>query len=307
MDHAIGEGFLSGEVLGKELGISRAAVGKHLAALRAEGFDIESVKSHGHRLRSLPRTLQPSYLRVLLDAPVHFYEDEGSTNSVLKALALEGAPEGTVAAARIQSGGRGRMGREWVGPKGGLWFSVLLRPKRDTEHISLIPLIAGISVAEALCSYCDARLKWPNDVLVDGKKVCGILVELDAEMGAVNSVVVGIGVNLNFPLTELPGDLLNKATTVKDEVGAEVDENQVLRDIYRNVMDYYDMMQSGQTTIVLAKWKGLSDTLTRKVRVETSSGTIEGMAVAIDADGALLIRTDTGNERVLAGDCIHLR
>jgi len=231
-----------------------------------------------------------------------------STSRTLRELAQEGEPEGTVVVAEEQRAGRGRLGRGWSSPKGGLWFSLLLRPPVAPSEAPKLTLMAGIAVVEALERQLGlrARLKWPNDVLVQGKKLCGILAE--SRSGAtLEFVILGIGINANFLVSALPEELRKTAISAREVLRKPVDRMALLRAILNELETGYTAFCAGDTGAIVARWKELTETLGRKVRVETGTGIVEGVAEDVDESGALVVRTPEGLVTVDSGDCVHLR
>ncbi len=222
----------------------------------------------------------------------------GSTNDLLRSLARQGAAEGTVVVAREQTAGRGRMGRSWASPPGGLWLSVLLRPPRPADL--RLALVAAVGTAEGVrrASGAPVGLKWPNDLVLQERKVGGVLVE-----AAPPWAVVGIGVNVNVERALLPPDVRERAVCLAEVVGHTVDLDAVLEGVLAGVDDAYDALRRGRGEEVLDRWRRLSVTLGRPARVRTGGRLIEGIAVDIDATGALLIAGSAGAPvRVLTGD-----
>lgn len=227
----------------------------------------------------------------------------GSTNDLLRSLAQRGAREGTVVLAREQTGGRGRMGRTWASPPGGLWLSILLRP--DDPFDPRVGLAAAVGVAAALrrVSGAEVGLKWPNDLVLHGRKVGGVLVESVPPWA-----VVGIGVNVNVDRALLPAEIRAVAISLAEAVGAEVDIEEVLRAVLAEVDEAYAAYRAGRIDDVLARWRDLSVTLGQPVRVQSGERFIEGIALDIDADGALLVGgPDRVPTRVVGGDVTVLR
>ena len=230
-----------------------------------------------------------------------------STSRTILELAEEGEPEGNVVVAEEQRAGRGRMGRGWSSPKGGLWFSVLLRPPVPPSEAPKLTLMAAVSVARALDNKfgIKARLKWPNDVLVQDKKLCGILAE--ARCGErLDFVILGIGINANFLLTALPEELRRTAITVREILKKQVDRHSLLRAILQELEMRYQPFCAGDRKGIIGEWRSLSETIGKSVRVETASGIVAGVAEGLDDDGALVVRTDDGPMHVLAGDVMHI-
>jgi BirA family biotin operon repressor/biotin-[acetyl-CoA-carboxylase] ligase len=230
-----------------------------------------------------------------------------STSQTLLGLANDDELEGTVVVAEEQKAGRGRLGRGWSSPKGGLWFSILLRPSIPPSEAPKLTLMAAVAVARGLENRfaIKARLKWPNDVLVQGKKLCGILAE--ARCGEkLDFVVVGIGINANFLVSALPEELRRTATTMREILQKPVDRYSLLRSIIHELETRYEPFCAQDRKSIIAEWKTLADTLGRSVRVETASGIVLGVAEDVDDTGALVVKTDEGLVTVSAGDVMHL-
>jgi BirA family biotin operon repressor/biotin-[acetyl-CoA-carboxylase] ligase len=301
---ALADGPVSGPALADRLGVSRNAVWKHVEALREAGFEVESGEA-GYRLADVPDYGGPA-VEYGLEAPfsVEYHDAIGSTNDRARELAAEGATDVAVLADE-QTGGRGRLDREWVGPSGGVWVSLLVRPDVPPAHAPLLTLAAAVAVTRAAREAgVDAEIKWPNDVVVadesterGGRKLTGILTEMEGEADRVSWTIVGIGVNANVSSEHLPAD----ATSVQAEVGP-VDR----RAFVQRLLETFDELRADPDTILPA-WREYAATLGQQVRVETPDGTVEGEAVDVAVPGALVVDTDDGRVRVHAGDCDHLR
>ena len=227
----------------------------------------------------------------------------GSTNEVARKLASTGEGEGTVVKAGTQSAGRGRRSREWFSPEGGLWFSVILRPKFPAGRIPMLTLLAGVAVANAVRTFTglEAGVCWPNDILVNGKKVCGIL----CEAGGYEKnkfVILGIGINSDFHTGELPLELLKKPTTLRDELGHKVDSEQLFQAVLSELDRLYGQSSKGVFEQVLSEWAKLDVLKGKTVRVNTPSGELFGVASGLDSDGSLLLEAEGKVKRVSAGD-----
>jgi BirA family biotin operon repressor/biotin-[acetyl-CoA-carboxylase] ligase len=298
---ALADGPVTGPTLAAELDVSRAAVWKHVEALREEGFEIRD-SGDGYTLKSVPEYGGAAVAYGLdADLDVEFHAELDSTNARARELAGEGAEDVVVVAAR-QTGGRGRLDREWSSPAGGIYASLLVRPDVPPTSAPAYTLAAAVAVAETAREFgVDAQIKWPNDVLVatdEGeKKLCGILTEMEGEADRVSWVVVGIGVNANVDATDLP----ETATSVQEQVGAVS-----RREFLQGVLERFDALRDDLESVV-PRWRELAGTLGREVRVETPGGTVEGTATDVEFPGTLLVETDDGVERVTAGDCEHLR
>jgi BirA family transcriptional regulator, biotin operon repressor / biotin---[acetyl-CoA-carboxylase] ligase len=299
---------VSGESLAGKLGVSRAAVWKQVHTLIKEGYRIDVVQGKGYRLISVPDKLYPSEVKYGLQArhlgnTVIHLNSTGSTNIVARQMAEQGAEEGTVVVSETQTRGKGRLGRKWITRLGGLWMSVILKPSIDPMHASSITLLAAVSVTKALRGAgLDAVIKWPNDVLVNGKKICGILTEMSAETDAVNFIILGIGVNVN---NDVP---LETATTMRAELGREVDRVKFTQSLLETLEEDYLTFRSEGFTPILWSWRRYSDTLGRAVEVTYQDEVIRGVAQDVDEDGSLLVKTQGGSIRkIVSGDCRHLR
>jgi len=289
-------GPVSGPEVAEELDISRAAVWKHVESLREEGFEIES-RDDGYVLASVPEF--GAGVAYELDAPfdVEYHESIGSTNDRGRELAVSG--EGEIAVlADEQTGSRGRLDREWASPSGGIWVSLVCRPDIPTAHAPIYTLAAAVATTESLRDLgVDAEIKWPNDILVDGEKLVGILTEMEGEADRVSWIVVGIGINANVDPDIVP----ETATTVREQVG-DVDRAALTR----SVIERFDEYRANPDD-VLSAWRELSVTLGQRVRIETPGGDVVGDAIDIEFPGTLVVETADGSTRVSAGDCEHLR
>jgi len=240
-----------------------------------------------------------------LGRSVFFSSELGSTNEWAKELAAYGAAEGTVAVAETQTCGRGRLGREWVSPKGGLWFSLILRPELKPAEAVRLVFVAGLAAAEVLRELygLKAETKWPNDVLVNGQKVCGILTEMNTIGEKVNYVIVGIGVNANFDVEVFPEDLRKVATSLENELGRKVRLEALFRALLEKLENVYKLFLKEGSDPILKEWKKYADFL--NCQVEVASGTEKwfGLALDVENDGALIMRLEDGTvKRVFVGD-----
>ncbi|PSP81466.1 biotin--[acetyl-CoA-carboxylase] ligase [Halobacteriales archaeon QS_1_68_20] len=297
---AIADGPVAGPALADELEISRAAVWNHVDALRQAGFEVES-GDDGYRLVSVPE-FGGLAVQFGLDAPfeVEYHESIASTNDRARELAAEGRADVAVLTDR-QTGGRGRLDREWASPPGGVWLSLVLRPDLPASELPLVTLAAAVATTRgAREAGVNARIKWPNDVLVPAEggelKLAGILTELEGD-GDDQRVVVGIGVNANVD----PADLPDGGTSIREQVG------DVTRRVFvQRLLEEFDELR-GRPEAILDSWREYAGTLGREVRVETPAGTVIGEAVRIEHPGSLVVETEDGAVVVDAGDCEHLR
>lgn len=302
--------YVSEAELAQRLGISKASIDKVVEKLTRRGITVDVHSTLGYRLADLDDLSQVSkyveYLDVEIKFSIRYVNVCDSTQDIASRLAEEGAPEGTVVLAEELKRGRGRLGRQWVASRGGLWLSIVLRPNK-LRHINLLSLAIAVAVAEAINNVLgiEAKVKWPNDVLVKEKKVAGILIEGSAEANTIRYVVVGIGVNVN---NTLPQELTYTATTLKNFIGSEIPRIPLLLNILKNLDTLYNLLKQNQAIRIIERWRKHSSTLSRWVKIITVDGEIEGVAEDIEDDGALRIRTAEGKiVKVYVGDVVHLR
>ena len=306
------EGFVSGEQLSKELGVSRTAIWKHISTLRSAGYIIEAIPSRGYRLISSPDIIDPHEVRANLDGTrvgqrLELLNVTVSTNADAFRLAEDGAIEGTVVIAESQTGGKGRRGRFWVSPGGAnLYCSIVLRPHIMPHEAPQLTFLSAVATARAIerTTKLTPEIKWPNDLLVSGKKVAGLLNEMSAETDGINFVILGIGVNLNMTSDQFPNDLRHPATSVLIESGVQVDRSRFTSTML-NELDklYADFLEHGFGP-VRKEWQQRCNANGRQVLVN-DSGTecTGGLFIGIDSDGAMLLRSDDGAQhRIACGD-----
>jgi BirA family biotin operon repressor/biotin-[acetyl-CoA-carboxylase] ligase len=309
---AAGDGAVSGMQLSQELGVSRAAVWARIQAMRELGYDIEASPHLGYRLVSAPDLLHADDLLSRLGTirivgrDIRVFERTTSTNDIIARLGRDGIREGAVVFAESQSRGRGRLGRLWLSPaRKGLWFSILLRPDLPPQSATQLTVAAATALARAIALQTGLapEIKWPNDILIRGKKVAGILTELTAELDHVKEMVLGIGVDVNLDAAEFPHDLRKTATSLKIESGQTVDRAELAVAILRELDADYDRIRRGQFELVAAEWRQRCGTLGREVSIRIGDRVIRGRAESLDAEGALLLRTQHGRlERIIGGD-----
>lgn len=294
-------GYLSGQTLSHRLGVSRVAIWKHIRTLTEDGYVIQA-SPRGYKLISSPDLLFP-YEFPDLEERIHYFPEIGSTMDVARDLAKKGALEGTIVIAETQTFGSGRLSREWISPQGGIYFTNILRPRVTPAYAPRINLMAAVAVAATIRKLfgLDTQLKWPNDVLIAGKKVCGILAEMNAEMDVVNFVNVGIGINANNSVTRFE----KTATSLKNVLGRGISRKELLSALIGEIERRWPLLLKAD---LLREWKELSATLNKEVRVVSLGEELTGQAVDIDSTGALILKDRNGSlNTVLAGDCVHLR
>jgi len=304
--------YISGEDLSKTFNISRSAIWKHIEKLREEGYDIIASPHLGYRLLSVPERLTKIELEWQLSTKkigrtVYSYKELGSTNDTAYNLAMSGEKEGAVVIAEHQTKGRGRLGRKWISPSGkGAYFSIILRPLLLPNQVPVITLLASLAVAKTIREHTGlpAFIKWPNDIVINSRKVCGILTEMNGEMDRINFVILGIGVNINTKKELLP----EGATSLAEERGSLINRLEFVRSLFRKLDIYYSDFCNGKIKDILKEYKRYSIILDKHVEVNYHNKTLFGYAIDIDEEGALILRAPSGlNERILAGDVVMLR
>lgn len=300
--------YVSGQKISELFGISRTAVWKHIHVLKERGYIIESFTKKGYCLQQAPELLQVDKLKQnleghLLGNTIYYYEKVDSTNNICKRFGMTDAPEGTIVIAEEQTGGRGRLERSFMSPFAkGLWFSILFRPPFAPMESSKMTLLAAVAVAKAVKKKgLSCQIKWPNDILVGSKKLVGILTELNASMESINYLVMGIGINTDISKKEVPRDLKKIVTSFEMEE-VPVNRMDLLQDILSQLEHYYDIAKEVGFGPILEEWRTLSGMLHQNVAVMSHGKEYEGQAIDIDDDGNLLVQTDRGIQKVIAGD-----
>jgi BirA family biotin operon repressor/biotin-[acetyl-CoA-carboxylase] ligase len=293
------EGIVSGQALSAQLGISRVSVWKHIQKLQELGYAIPS-SAKGYRFENSPDVPYPWEFPDR-ESRIIYHEELASTMDAAKDLARKGCPDFTTVIAGRQVSGRGRLKREWLSDKGGLYFTMVLRPDLPPVLSFRVSFLASLTLSRILTEMfgVDARVKWPNDLLVDERKICGMLSELEAEADRVAFINVGIGVNVNND----PSAVEPAATSLKAILGREVSK----KDILARYLDAFEQrMQTAAFDRVIEEWKAVTVTLNREVRVVTTREVFTGKAVDVDDNGALVLKSADGSlKKILYGDCFH--
>lgn len=305
---------VSGAQLAEQLAISRAAVWARIDDLRKVGYDIEAGPHFGYKLVNSPDALHADDLLARLGKTkaigrdIQVFEQTTSTNDVVEKLARDGVKEGVVVFAESQTKGRGRLGRVWQSPtRKGLWFSILLRPNLRPQETTQLTVISATALRRAIRTVTGltADIKWPNDLLIGGKKVVGILTEMSAEVDRVRHIIIGIGVDVNQNAGEFPEELRKIATSLKLEAGEEVCRAELATEILRELDLDYARVCAGKFPEVADEWEAACVTIGKNVTVHTGDRKFRGRAESLDDDGALLVRTEHGHlERIIGGDVI---
>lgn len=305
--------YVSGEQLCKSLGVSRTAVWKHIQALRAAGYVIDSQTNLGYRLQSVPDKLYPEEIQYGLKAKwfgktIDYLDIISSTNIAAKKNAIAGAAGGSLVVAEEQNGGKGRLGRIWYSPPGlGIYCSIILRPSIAPSEAPPVTMLAAVAVAKAIEEVCDLKvgIKWPNDIMVKEKKLCGILTEMNAEMERIHYLIVGMGLNVNTEV--FPDELKNIVTSIKLETGMQISRVSLLQELLYQFEQLYDAWIAEGFHPILVQWKKRCITLHRKVQMISNRETLEGWAEDVDDSGALLLRLPDGSVKHLFFGEVSLR
>lgn len=299
-----GEQYISGEKISRELDISRTAVWKHIVALREEGWKIDSVPRKGYKLLSAPDILYPGEIQKgletrILGQKIYHFHSLDSTNRAAKYLAEGEAPEGTVVIAEEQTQGRGRMDRLWHSPAGGIWMSVILRPELPPYRVQGITLVGAAAVVKAIKAVTGLSplIKWPNDIYIEGRKVCGILTEMKGETDRVHYIVMGIGINANNNFAGL-GQELPTAGSLKLLLDGDVDRKALVRMVLQQLEESYSGYCREGISPILDLWRRNNCTLGRTVILKMGQQEFKGTAEDITPEGGLVLRDRLGNARV---------
>jgi BirA family transcriptional regulator, biotin operon repressor / biotin---[acetyl-CoA-carboxylase] ligase len=304
--------WISGEALSHELQVSRTAIWKHIRTMKTEGYSIDSSTRKGYLLREIPDLLRPRELREGLktrcigQGEIRYFDQTDSTNLRAKAMAAAGAPEGTLIIAEEQTEGRGRRGRNWFSPPGdGIYMSLIIRPAILPQEAPRFALLTAAVVAEAVreITLLETRIKWPNDILVGGRKLGGILTEVSMEMDKVEYMIVGLGLNVNLAREAFPPDLRELGTSIRAETGRSLPRLPLVRRILEIFEETYEEYQRQGFAAIRERWQAFTDMTGRRVAVDTLGRRLTGEVVDFDEDGYLVVREHNGDlVRIFSGD-----
>ncbi len=304
--------FVSGEVISQEVGITRAAIWKRIAALKDLGYVVDARQNMGYRLMRSPDILTPSEIQYRLGTKivgkeVRYYPVLESTNAEAFRLASSGAADGLVVITDHQTGGKGRLNRTWFSfRRQSISLSVVLRPKIVPYLATMLTYMTGIALYEAIYAQTAIKpsLKWPNDILMRGKKVAGVLCELNTETDIVNFAVIGMGVNLNVRKKRFPEEIREASTSLYEETKKRLKRVAFVKELLRQLDYWYSVfLRDGGDSRILAEWKERSQIVGQNVRIRSFEEEIVGKVVDVDSYGALMIETeDDKKKRVIAGD-----
>lgn len=294
---------ISGQQLANDFQVSRTAIWKHLQSLQQEGYTFETIKKRGYKLLAVPDRVDFGQLKQLLTTKrygqqVHYFDRVESTQLVAHELVRQGAPDGTLVIAEHQTAGRGRMQREWESSEGkGIWMTLIIRPEiapHQAPQFTLVTAVAVVNAMKASFQNFTPQIKWPNDILVNGKKTTGILTEMIAEENRIQALLIGIGINVNQELTDFPQELQSIATSVAIEEGQQVDRVQLVAKVLDFLEHYGDHYVKHGFPLIKQLWEQSSCTIGSQVRATTLREVVEGEAIAITDSGVLEIRQANG-------------
>lgn len=304
------EDYISGQELCEHFKVSRTAVWKVIKQLEAEGYLIEAVRNKGYHLKMAGDILSRAELESCINTQwagknILYFDETDSTNTAAKRAAEEGAPHGTLVAAEYQNGGKGRRGRLWSSPRGvGIWMSLVLRPGLPPASASMLTLVAAMAVAGGVSEAAgiNAGIKWPNDIVCGGKKICGILTEMSAELEYINYVVTGIGINVG--MEEFPEEIRDIATSVYLETGERIVRSRLIGAVMEAYERYYNIfIKTCDMSGLLEEYNGLLVNKDNLVRVLQPGHEYSGISLGIDETGELLVKTGDGElHRVISGE-----
>jgi BirA family biotin operon repressor/biotin-[acetyl-CoA-carboxylase] ligase len=309
--------YLSGQDLSDVLKISRVAVWKHIKKIREMGYKIESKQKLGYRLESSTEKLLPweilSGLKTkTLGKRVYYFDSVDSTQNHAMKIASEQTSHGTLIIAEKQTNGKGRLGRKWVSPRGGIWLSIILHPKFDISVITLFPIASALALSNAIEKTLNIKseLKWPNDITIKGKKVAGMLVDASIESNKIESMILGVGINYNVEVKQI--EKILKTTPNFYGVTSLSEHNKTIKSILLvqsfllELEEIYNILNTGDIKKIIRDWTKKSSTIGQNIELNTEDGKIKGKAIKIDDDGALVISTNKKNKRITSGDVIYV-
>ncbi|MFS1518992.1 biotin--[acetyl-CoA-carboxylase] ligase [Bacillus sp. SCS-151] len=298
-----GDEFISGQKISELLGCSRTAVWKHIEDLRNEGYELEAVRRKGYRITKKPNKISSNEIQLGLQTKVmgrnvHFHEKVTSTQRVAHTLAHEGVKEGTIVLAEEQTEGRGRLNRSWFSPEGtGIWMSLIVRPNIPPQQAPQLTLLTAVAVAQGIeeLTHLPPKIKWPNDILVNGKKVVGVLTELQAEPECIHSVIIGVGINVNQQTSDFPEGIDKTATSLAIETGNKLNRAELIQHILLKFEKlYFEYLKHGFLFVKLL-WESYAVSIGKNIVVTTLNETKKGEALGITDEGVLMMKDEMDN------------
>ena len=309
--------YLSGQDLSDVLKISRVAVWKHIKKIQELGYTVESKQKLGYKLTSNSDELFPWEITSDLKTKVigkqaYYFDSIDSTQNQALKMADDPANNGTVIIAAKQTGGKGRSGRKWISPKGGIWLSIILQPKFDISITTLFPIASALALSNALekTLKISPELKWPNDLTIKGKKIAGMLVDVSLESNRIENMVLGVGINFDVDTKQIEKVLKDSpnfyGVASLSEQKKKTKPIQLVQTFLVELEKIYDLLNTKQTKKIISEWTKRSSTIGKNVVLDTRDGKIKGKALKIDEDGALVVSDNGKINRIIAGDIIHL-
>ena len=309
--------YLSGQDLSDVLRISRVAVWKHIKKIQELGYTVESKQKLGYKLTKnsdalLPWEITSGLKTKTIGQQAFYFDSTDSTQSQALKLATEPENNGAIIVAEKQTGGRGRSGRKWVSPKGGMWFSIILHPRFDISITTLFPIASALALSIALekTFKISPELKWPNDITIKGKKLAGMLVDVSLESNRIESLVLGVGINFDVDAKQIEKNLKGTpnfyGVASLSERKTKTRPVELVQSFLAELEKIYKLLDTKQTKKIISEWTKRSSTIGKNVRLNTVGGEIKGKAIRIDDDGALVVYNNKDTHRVIAGDIIHV-
>jgi len=309
--------YLSGQDLSDVLRISRVAIWKHIKKIQELGYTVESKQKLGYKLISnsdllLPWEITSGLKTEIIGQQAYYFDSIESTQTQALKMAEDERRNGVIIIAEKQTGGKGRSGRKWISPKGGLWFSIILHPKFDISITTLFPIASALALSITLEKIFNMspELKWPNDLTIKGKKIAGMLVDVSLESNKIENLVLGVGINLNVNVKEIEKSLKGTpnfyGVASLGEQKKKIKPAKLIQTFLVELEKTYKLLENRQTSKIISEWTKRSSTIGKTVELNTINGNVKGKAIRIDNDGALVISENKKNHRIIAGDIIHL-
>lgn len=308
--------YLSGQDLSDVLKISRVAVWKHIKKIRELGYEIESKQKLGYKLVKktpllLPWEVTDGLKTNVIGKRIYYFDSIDSTQNYALKISSNSKEAGSVIIAEKQTMGKGRLGRKWISPTGGIWMSIIIHPKFDVSVATLFPIASSLALARAIQQtfHITPKLKWPNDVTINGKKLAGMLIDATIESERVKTLVLGVGINFNVNPSKIEknikktGNFYGVASLTQNYADSPI---PLLQSFLYELEKVYFELNDGKIKPIIDQWTKLSSNMGKTITVTTAEGKITGKSLRIDSDGALVIRNKTKDQRILAGDISNI-
>jgi len=309
--------YLSGQDLSDVLRISRVAIWKHIKKIQELGYTVESKQKLGYKLTSnsdllLPWEITSGLKTKMIGQHAYYFDSVDSTQNQALKMTEESIKEGTAIIAEKQTGGKGRSGRKWISPKGGIWLSLILYPKFDITVTTLFPIASALALSKAIekTFKISPELKWPNDITLKGKKLAGMLVDVSLESNKIEKLILGVGINFEVNVKQIEKTL--KQTPNFYGVASLADQKnniskiQLTQTFFSELEKIYESLNKKEIKKIILEWTKRSSTIGKTVEIDTINGKIKGKAIKIDDDGALVVSNNNKTDRIIAGDIIHI-